>query len=392
MPPLTAIPTSAATSAGASLMPSPTIATSAPRSCSPFTNASLSAGSKPPLATTLPPRPSSWAMASTAGCLSPERITTFRPISTSRRTAPAAPGLILSASAMAPMIPSPSMPTATRLHAAAAGPPVASELSAAVALSAAADPAGAPTCDSTHSGLPTYTRFPSTLAAAPRPGDVSASSARGRVFWGPQSAVTAAVAASSTAAAKGCVVVNSTAAASLSTSALVSSSLAHATPVTLGFPSVIVPVLSSATVSIWAEASRTSPPRSNSPSRAPAEVATRTAVGVARPKAHGHATTRTSVASFKAPSVAPAPPDASKSAPGKKASPAKFQNAKVVTEAAMTPYTKGPATASASRCTGAARACASATVRAIPAATLPSPAVVALTVSGPSNTPVPAET
>mmetsp|Transcript_7689 Transcript_7689/g.34826 ORF Transcript_7689/g.34826 Transcript_7689/m.34826 type:complete len:257 (+) Transcript_7689:2222-2992(+) len=157
-------------------------------------------------------------------------------------------------------------------------------------------------------------------------------------------------------------------------------------------PLVMVPVLSSATVSTWAEASRTSPPRSSSPSLAPAEVATRTAVGVARPRAHGHATTRTSVASFKAPNVAPAPPEASKSAPGKKASPAKFQNAKVVAEAAMTPYTKGPATASASRCTGAARACASATVRAIPAATLPSPAVVALMVSGPSNTAVPAET
>ena len=71
------------------------------------------------------------------------------------------------------------------------------------------------------------------------------------------------------------------------------------------------------------------------------------------------------------PSVDPAPPDASSSAPGKNESPASPQNAKVPALAAITAYTKGPATASASLCTGAARACASATVRAMPAATLP---------------------
>mmetsp|Transcript_7398 Transcript_7398/g.18826 ORF Transcript_7398/g.18826 Transcript_7398/m.18826 type:complete len:354 (-) Transcript_7398:838-1899(-) len=154
----------------------------------------------------------------------------------------------------------------------------------------------------------------------------------------------------------------------------------------------MVPVLSSAMVSTPAAASNTSPPRSSSPSLAPADVATSTAVGVARPSAQGHATTSTSVASLSAPSTDPAPPDASISAPGNTASPARLQKAKVEAEAAMTAYTNGPATASARRWTGAARACASATVRAMPAATLPSPAVVALTVRGPSKTPVPAET
>ena len=49
-----------------------------------------------------------------------------------------------------------------------------------------------------------------------------------------------------------------------------------------------------------ARRSRTSPPRSSSPRCAPREEATSTAVGAARPRAHGQATTRTSTASFRA--------------------------------------------------------------------------------------------
>ena len=69
-------------------------------------------------------------------------------------------------------------------------------------------------------------------------------------------------------------------------------------PLARSAPSVRVPVLSSTTVSTPATRSSTSPPRSNSPLRAPTEDATRTAVGVARPSAQGQATTRTLTASL----------------------------------------------------------------------------------------------
>eukprot|EP00982_Pelagococcus_subviridis_P009950 30957-Pelagococcus_subviridis.AAC.56 len=165
------------------------------------------------------------------------------------------------------------------------------------------------------SRLPTNTRRPSTIADAPRPGDVSASTALGR---GDDELEPSPAAAAATAAANGCVVLASTAAASRIASPMsITAPDAAATPVTRGRPSVIVPVLSKATVSIPAAASRTSPPRSSSPNLAPADVATSTAVGVASPSAQGHATTSTSVASFSAPRADPAPPEASNSAPGK---------------------------------------------------------------------------
>ncbi len=68
------------------------------------------------------------------------------------------------------------------------------------------------------------------------------------------------------------------------------------------------------------------------------------------------------------------------------------QKAKVAAEAAMTEKQKRPAMVSASRCTGASRACAAATSRPMPASMLPAPVLDARTVIGASNTTVPAVT
>ena len=62
-----------------------------------------------------------------------------------------------------------------------------------------------------------------------------------------------------------------------------------------GFPSVNVPVLSKTTVSILFIDSNASPPLINTPLLAPNPVPTITAVGVAKPNAHGHAITNTEI-------------------------------------------------------------------------------------------------
>ena len=61
---------------------------------------------------------------------------------------------------------------------------------------------------------------------------------------------------------------------------------------TSGFPSVIVPVLSNAATSIWPAFSKVSPFLIKIPYSAALPTPTVTAVGVARPNAHGQATTK----------------------------------------------------------------------------------------------------
>ena len=153
----------------------------------------------------------------------------------------------------------------------------------------------------------------------------------------------------------------------LSSSLLPSSSLVNTfISVTFGFPTVSVPVLSNTTQSTFAICSKTSPPRNKIPLLAAKLVATNTAVGVAKPKAHGHATTKTFVANFVGASHQGIPaafePTASINAPGKNVSPNPAQKTKVANEIPMTEYTKGPAMASAMRCVGAGLLCASSTV------------------------------
>ena len=61
---------------------------------------------------------------------------------------------------------------------------------------------------------------------------------------------------------------------------------------TSGLPSVIVPVLSNAATSIWPAFSKVSPFLIRIPNSAALPTPTVTAVGVAKPKAQGHATTK----------------------------------------------------------------------------------------------------
>ncbi len=99
-------------------------------------------------------------------------------------------------------------------------------------------------------------------------------------------------------------------------------------------PSVSVPVLSRATRRKSLARSRAGPPRMSAPRRAPAPTAFTTASGVARPSAHGHATTSTVTARATA-SLTPAVTPTISS---------------VAAATASTTGTNTPATASASLC------------------------------------------
>ena len=96
-----AMPRSACASAGASLMPSPTMATRLPPACSFFTAATFSPGITP--ASTLS-MPASRATASAAARWSPVIIQTSSPICRKRFTASAASGLMVSAISISPAV------------------------------------------------------------------------------------------------------------------------------------------------------------------------------------------------------------------------------------------------------------------------------------------------
>ena len=133
-------------------------------------------------------------------------------------------------------------------------------------------------------------------------------------------------------------------------------------------PVVTVPVLSSTIVSIRRVDSRISGPLMSSPSCAPRPVPTSSAVGVARPSAHGQAMISTATAALNA-NVA--------------LSPAPIQKPSVATASTITTGTNTPATRSASRWTGALPVCASVTSRAICASAVSAPTLVARTTSRP---------
>ena len=133
-------------------------------------------------------------------------------------------------------------------------------------------------------------------------------------------------------------------------------------------PVVRVPVLSSTTVSTRRVDSSTSGPLISTPSWAPRPVPTSSAVGVARPSAHGQAMISTATAAVNA-AFAPAP------APSQKPS--------VATASAITTGTNTPDTRSASRWTAALPLCASSTRRAMRASWVSAPTRVARTTSRP---------
>ena len=127
--------------------------------------------------------------------------------------------------------------------------------------------------------------------------------------------------------------------------------------VTLGSPRVRVPVLSKTTRVTACAVSSGAPPLIRMPILAPRPVPTITAVGVARPSAHGHAMTSTVTANK----------NANKKSPSRSvhelgsASSVAAQNHAIHATVAMatTPGTKTPLTRSAYAWIGALRTCAS---------------------------------
>ena len=201
-------------------------------------------------------------------------------------------------------------------------------------------------------GRPTRTLWPSTVADAPRPGSLVNSDASG----------TSSPAALTIARAMGCSDPASTAAARRSASSR------PVTSTTAISPLVTVPVLSITTVSTWRVDSSISGPLISRPSCAPRPVPTRIAVGVARPRAQGHAMMRTATAARNA-SLTPLPTSRCPT--------------RATTEMAMMVGTNTREIRSTSRSTGALPDCASLTSLPIWASVVSLPTRVASTTRRP---------
>ena len=182
-------------------------------------------------------------------------------------------------------------------------------------------------------------------------------------------------AASTIARASGCAEPCSSAAAAPSSSGS-DTPATWTRSVSRGRPSVIVPVLSSRT-SVTRRACSIAPAlRKRIPARAPRPVPTRIAVGVARPSAQGQAMMRTDANATVA-----------KSARG--SGPTTYQATHVATAIAITTGTKTPEMRSASFWIGGLEACACSTSRAICASAVRLPTAVAAMSIAPSTFRVP---
>ena len=237
-----AMPRSAWASAGASLTPSPTIATTAPPSWRRATASAFPAGSTPAITCSIP---TSAATACAACSLSPVRRIGRRPSQVSSATASALVGLTVSA----------RMKTARARPSQAAATAVLPSRSAS-STTAARDGSSARPRPARSIGRPTSTSRPPTRPSTPRPlrpaNDSTASS-------GPRLAAAAAIARPA-----GCSEAASREPASRSASASdVPGAAVRAT--SDGRPRVTVPVLSSTTVSIRRVDSSTSGPRIRMP-------------------------------------------------------------------------------------------------------------------------------
>ena len=271
-----AIPTSACTRAGASLIPSPTIATFLFCPCSFFTSFALSSGSTSAKTISIP---TDLAIASAVFLLSPVIIATFTFIFLSSSMAALLFSFTVSATAIIPL---------NLLFIAiyiGVFPSVAS-----LSLS---------TCNDSIFILfsiinflfPNKISFPSIVTSIPCPGTALKCS---RLL----NSKLLSSASLTIASPRGCSDPFSALAAKTNTSS--SFIPLQIISVTLGFPSVIVPVLSNTIVSILYVVSKASPPLINTPFSAPFPVPTIIAVGVAKPNAHGHAITSTEINIVKA--------------------------------------------------------------------------------------------
>ena len=267
-------PTSAVTSAGASLMPSPTMATLLPSACNPCTTRALSWGSTWAMTRLTP---TCRAMASAVRWLSPVSSTTSQPISRRAAMAAALSALTTSATAMTPSSDVPAAINSGVLPSSAslAAPDFISSLTATPDVSI-------------NASLPASSNVPSARAATPPPATAAKSDTGRRAS--PRFSASATI-----APASGCSEGFSSDAAADSS---VSSSMppAHSTSVTRGLPSVTVPVLSSTTASTRPISSRLAADFTRIPCSAALPVATVIATGVARPRAQGHEITSTAMA------------------------------------------------------------------------------------------------
>jgi hypothetical protein len=141
------------------------------------------------------------------------------------------------------------------------------------------------------------------------------------------------------------------------------------TLISLGFPSVRVPVLSTTSVSTLRRSSMASAFRKRTPVVAPRPIATMIDIGVARPRAHGQAMMSTATALMRA-----------RAARG--SGPTSDQTMNVTTAMAMTTGTKYPATTSASFWIGARLRCASVTIATMRASSVSEPTFSARITTG----------
>ena len=268
-----AMPTWACASAGASLTPSPTMATTRPSACNRLMTSAFSAGWTSAITSSTPSaRATAWAVVR----LSPVSMTTRRPSAWSSRIASGVELLMGSATPTRPA----SAPSTARYITVCPSPRSAS------ARAASAD-ASTP-CAASSRRLPSATRRPPAAPVIPCPATDWKPSTRAGVT--PRS-----VAPARTAAASGCSLPCSRPAARASTSS--SRNPDAATTVTSrGLPSVSVPVLSTTIVSTFSMVSSASAFLMRTPACAPRPVATMIDIGVASPSAQGHAMINTATA------------------------------------------------------------------------------------------------
>ena len=208
--------------------------------------------------------------------------------------------------------------------------------------------------------LPAATWLAPSCAVTPLPGTAAKSLASRGTMPSPR-------VWSMMASASGCSELASSVAASLSRAFLLVPS-AGTTSVTAGLPLVMVPVLSSTTVSTPRRFSRASALLNSTPISAPRPVPTMMATGVARPSAHGQLMTSTATALVMASLTLAV---------------SASQTAKTTVATQMTTGTNTPATLSARRAMGALVALASSTSCTILARLVSAPTRVARKVKVP---------
>ncbi len=268
-----AMPTSAAARAGASLTPSPAMATTWPSACRRRTTSAFCSGST---SATTSSRPRERATACAVTRLSPVSMITRSPSACSRRIASGVLGLIGSATPSRPTASSPTTRNITVWPSARRA-----------STRAASCPASTPSSWSRR-GLPRATCLPATVPITPRP--VSERKSVTSAGDTPRSAAPARI-----AAASGCSLPRSRPATSASiwVSGIPSAAM---TETSRGLPSVSVPVLSTTKVSTFSIVSSASALLMSTPACAPRPVATMIEMGVANPSAHGQAMISTATA------------------------------------------------------------------------------------------------